>query len=156
MPEFPDQLDRKIILELKKDSRRSVRQLAKAIGESPSTIYNRVKKLEEKGVIKRYSIAIDYPQLSLSVTALIFIQYASGNKDLYDKLTAEITKMEMVYEVYRISGEYNLILKVRADTIASIHSFLMNKIRALEGIARCDIKTVLDHALEEHDQTSFI
>ena len=110
---FPDDLDYRLLHELKVDSRRSVRQLAKSLNESPSTIYNRVKRLESKAVIRRWTVTLDYEQLNLETTAFVFVcldsQNTNGNPHVISSLVQCLggaKKIECIYRGERINPFY--------------------------------------------------
>ena len=87
---FPDELDLRLLKELKKDSRRSVRQLAKSLNESPSTVYNRVKRLEAKSVIRRWTVSLDYEQLDLDHIAFVFVSSSGVALMVFDTIVVSI------------------------------------------------------------------
>ena len=142
---FPDQLDLKLLKELKKDSRRSVRQLAKSLEESPSTIYNRVKRLESRDVIKRWTVTIDYEQLDLHVTAFILIQLVNIENGLHARDVAKrIGEIEGVYEVHLTSGDYDIIAKVRTRTIQDVGKLVLDEVRAISGVGKTVTNTCFE------------
>lgn len=155
---FPDELDLRLLRELQKDSRRSVRQLAKSLKESPSTIYNRVKRLEERNVIKRWTIALDYSQLEINTTAFVLVEINGANGLNFDhrEIATQIAKIEGVYEVHLISGEFDLLCKVRASTIEMIGDLVLNKIRNIRGVSKTMTNTVFRSVLQYGDITPAI
>ena len=127
----------RLLKELKKDSRRSVRQLAKSLNESPATIYNRVKRLESRDVIKNWTVAVDYAKLSLSTTAFVLIEIEKINDGVsaYD-VAEQISTIDGVFEVHLITGDYDLLIKVRAESVQDIGKLILNEIRQLPGVGR--------------------
>ncbi|MCY3409994.1 MAG: Lrp/AsnC family transcriptional regulator [Candidatus Heimdallarchaeota archaeon] len=153
---FPDELDMRLLHELLADSRRSVRQLAKSLNESPSTIYNRVKRLKEKDIIKRYTIALDYTQLDMVTTAFVCIEIAATNGSSFnqEEIAKEISKIEGVYEVHLVSGEFDILCKIRANSIETIGEIVLKKIRRIKGVSRAKTNSVFKSVLEFGDLTS--
>ncbi len=148
---FPDEIDIDLLNELLKDSRRSVRQLAKTLNMSPSTVYNRINKLKEKNVIKRWSISLDYNKLNLSTTAFVLVEVSgiNGKSFNHQVIADEISEIKGVYEVHLISGEFDLLVKIRANTIENIGDLVLNQIRNIPGVSKTQTNTCFRSILEE-------
>lgn len=148
---FPDELDMKLLQELLTDSRRSVRQLAKSLNQSPSTVYNRINKLKEKNVIKRWTIALDYKKLDLNTTAYVLVEVnaINGLNFNHQEIADEIAAIPGVYEVHLISGEFDLLCKVRAKTIEAIGDLVLNKIRNIRGVSKTQTNTCFKSIMDE-------
>ncbi|MHA2090767.1 MAG: Lrp/AsnC family transcriptional regulator [Candidatus Kariarchaeaceae archaeon] len=155
---FPDELDHRLLQELKIDSRRSVRQLAKSLNESPSTIYNRVKRLESKSVIRRWTVTLDYDQLDLETTAFVFINLdtnvLNGDnmniRDIFDKIKG----ISGIYEMHVLSGEYDILLKIRSDCAKSVGKLVIDKIRQIRGVTRTITSLTIETIVEEGELTN--
>ncbi len=152
-----DELDNKLIRELKLDSRRSVRQLAKSLDESPSTIYNRVKRLESKEIIKKWTVTLDYSALNLDTVAFVFVNLggsdASKNNGRFNRhsVVEQLKQIDGVYEIHFVSGESDILIKLRADSIKSIGKVVMNEIRSLPGVVSTVTNTCFESVLDETD-----
>ncbi len=146
-----DELDKRLIYELRLDSRKSVRELAKSLAESPSTIYNRRKKLEDKEIIKCFSVNLDYEQLSLGKSAYLLIKIDWSSGTTAQKVAEQLKGKKNVFQVTLISGPYDLLVKVRLRTIDDIHKVLTNSIRTVEGIKEIDQFQVFQEVLTEQD-----
>ncbi len=97
-----DELDGKLMLELERDSRRSYRELASHLGVSPSTIMNRIQRLERLRVIKGYYASLDHIQLGYDLTAITEVMVSKGK---LLEMEREIAKLPGVCAVYDITGE---------------------------------------------------
>src|ERR1700712_5927665 len=98
-----DEIDLAILSSLQSDARLQNTELAKKVGMAPSAVLERVKKLEQKGIIKSYSTRIDPAALNLKLLAFIFIK---SNKRPGDTTIAkQIAKIPEVLEVHHIAGE---------------------------------------------------
>lgn len=151
---FPDELDIRLLKELRIDSRRSVRQLAKSLGESPSTVYNRVKRLESREVIKKWTICFDYDQLDLNTVAFISIALksptdSSSNQEHLRDMAKEISKIKGIYEVHLISGEFDLLVKVRSKSLKTIGQLVIEKLRAMPCVDKTLTNACFETILEE-------
>lgn len=122
-----DDVDFKILDLLQKDSRLSYRKIADKLGISIGTVYNRVKTLEEKGVLRGYTTLVDSAKIGYDLTALILIQ-AEG-KHLVE-VENEIAKMGNVISVYDITGDFDVAVIARFKDRSNLNQF----IKSLLGI----------------------
>jgi len=101
-----DEIDKKILNELSKNSRRSYNQLADILRISPNTVLKRVKDMESSGIIKNYSMVIDREKLDRNITAIIEITVTEKLKEIEKKLA----KIPNIYEVYDTTGTSDCIV----------------------------------------------
>ena len=131
-----DEKDSSIIDELMKDSRKTTKAIAKELGIPRATVHDRIVKLEQKKVIRRYTAVPDYQQLGLGVTAFILVQF-EPEKGISQRDTAEeIAALSGIFEVHMISGEYDMLLKVRGASMEEIGNLVIDKLRGVRGVAR--------------------
>jgi len=116
-----DEIDIKIIDLLQKDSRLSFNRIAKELGISVGTAYNRIRGLEEKGVLRGYTAIIDPVKVGYQLTAIILIQ-AEG-KHLMD-VESEIARMGNVISVYDITGEFDIAVIARFKDRFDMNKFI--------------------------------
>lgn len=116
-----DEIDMQIINLLQEDSRLSFNRIARKLGISVGTALNRVKSLEERGVLKAYTVIVDPNKVGYSLTAVILIQ-AEG-KHLLD-VEQEIAKMNNVVSVYDITGDFDVIVTARFKDRESLNAFI--------------------------------
>lgn len=146
-----DELDRRLIYELRMDSRKSVRELAKSLAESPSTIYNRRKRLEDKNIIKRFSINLDYNQINLG-TSVYFLVKVKWMDDITSKTVAEALKEKnYVFQVSLISGKYDILVKVRLPSMDAVPNFVWEELRTINGIEEVEQMQIYEDILIEED-----
>lgn len=118
-----DEVDRRIVSLLAEDSRRSIRDLAKALGLAPSTVHARLRRLVAEGVIKRFTILPDYEAVGYGVTALILLQVEGGK--IID-IGEHIARDPHVIMVYDITGDYDLAVVAKFRTVSELDQFLKN------------------------------
>ena len=116
-----DEIDIKIISLLQKDSRLSFNRIAKELGISVGTAYNRIRGLEEKGVLRGYTAIVDPVKVGYQLTAIILIQ-AEG-KHLLD-VEGEIARMGNVISVYDITGEFDVAVIARFKDRFDMNKFI--------------------------------
>ncbi|MDF2145634.1 Lrp/AsnC family transcriptional regulator [Knoellia sp. p5-6-4] len=124
--------DRRIVELLRQDGRMSYTDLGKAMGMSTSAVHQRVRRLEERGVIKGYEAVVDHTALDLPLTAFISITPLdpSAPDDIPDRLR-DLQELEACHSV---AGDENYILKARVRTPADLEE-LLARVRATANVA---------------------
>lgn len=118
--------------------------MSKDIEVPDATISNRLKKLE-KDVIKQYTLLLDYDKIDLKITAIIIIQSESEKHKDVEK---ELSNLNNVSEVYSISGEYDILIKVWAHTLDELNNIINSKIRSVDGIEDLTEMIVMERVKE--------
>jgi Lrp/AsnC family transcriptional regulator, regulator for asnA, asnC and gidA len=139
-----DEIDSEIIRALVRNSRMTLSQMSKEIKVPDATISNRLKKLEET-LIKQYTLVLDPDKLGLNVTAIIIIQTES---EKHEKVELELSKLEEVSEVYSVSGEYDILIKVWAHSIEELNKIVNSKIRSVDGVEDLTEMIVMERVKE--------
>jgi len=131
-----DDKDLAILAELTKDSRKTTKAIARSLDIPRATVHDRIAKMEQKGIIRMYTSVPDYSQLGLGVTAFVLVQF-EPEKGVSQRDTAdEIALLPGIYEVHMISGEYDMILKVRGASMEDIGRLVIDRLRDVKGVAR--------------------
>jgi Lrp/AsnC family leucine-responsive transcriptional regulator len=104
-----DTLDLKIIESLKVNSRTSFVEIGKQIGLSPSSVRERVQKLEDTEVIKGYNVQLNNKKLGFGLEVFIMFKLFSGKLKIF---CDDLSHFPEIYEVYRITGTHNIFMKV--------------------------------------------
>ena len=139
-----DELDQKLLLELQRNARRSFRELAGRVGTSVATAINRVKALEEKGIILGYSAIIDPKKLGYE-TAVIELVVSKGK--LLD-VEREVAKNPMVHQVYDVTGETDAIVVCKFKTRSELSQFVKSLL-AMPNVERTVTHVVLTTVKED-------
>ena len=114
-----DEKDRNILELLEEDGRLSIQDLSSKLNIPPSTIHNRIKKMESTKVIEGYSVKINEKIMERDFTVYILVNGSTGNY-----LEKEFLKKKEVIEVSGITGEYDLIIKMQFSNISNYNNFL--------------------------------
>lgn len=131
-----DEKDSAILEELMKDSRKTTKSIAKALGMPRATVHDRISRMERKGVIRRYTAVPDYAQLGKGVTAFILAQFDHAGGTSQRETAEEIADIPGIHEVHLISGEYDILLKVRGGSMEEIGCLVVDRLREVKGVAR--------------------
>ncbi len=130
-----DEKDELILEELKKNGRESTVDIANKTGIARVTVHERIKKMQEKGIIKRFSVIPDHKKLGEETTAFVLISY-EPNKLLQNEVAEKIGKLPGVYEVHLIAGEWDMIAKVRAKNLEAVGRLVLERIRSMVGVSK--------------------
>jgi DNA-binding Lrp family transcriptional regulator len=137
--------DAKILKLLKVNSRIPARRLSEEVDVSLPTIYSRMKNLEEKGVIKNFTIGIDHAKLGKKICALIGLNAPTAK---VQGLVETLKERKEVYEIYITNGPSNLMLKVRTEDLDTLKG-LIQEISSKEDIHSYQIFIVMESILDE-------
>jgi len=133
-----DEKDFRILDVLRNEARDSISEISKKTGIPITTVYNRLQRMEQDGIIKGYSAVLDYEKLGLGVLAYILINISyskhTGQKIDQESIAKKIRSLENVSEVSIITGESDMIVKVRTKSISQLNNFILKKLRNIEGI----------------------
>ena len=141
----PDSIDRHILSVLQEDCKLSLAKIGERVGLSAPSVTERIKKLEESGVIRGYTAILDARQLGKDITA--FIGVFIDHPKLIGKFEREIARFEDVQECHHVTGAYTLLLKIKTENTSTLEE-LLRKIRSLEGVARTETSVVLRTSTE--------
>jgi Lrp/AsnC family transcriptional regulator, leucine-responsive regulatory protein len=121
-PSKIDALDRQILEVLQTDARQSTRSIARQVGAAAGTVGERISRLEESGVIKRYAAIVDPAMLGRSLAFVVGLQITQGN-DLGEALD-ELIAIPEVDEVLVLTGRWDLLVLGRVDAPEELNSFI--------------------------------
>jgi Lrp/AsnC family transcriptional regulator for asnA, asnC and gidA len=125
-----DVIDLKILEELKSDSRMSFNDISERIGKTEATVRRRVKKLIEDEVIKRFTIEYE---LDTKPKTSATIKVEPDFKDI-KRILAELSKIEEITTIWRLSGDCGLLMKVDIPSIEQFNPLIEDKISPIQGI----------------------
>lgn len=119
-----NEIDQKIIATLLKDARTSHAQIAEEVGLSRPAVADRIKKLEQTGVIKGYSTILDPASLGHSIAAYISAKYAGIMNKEVEKALRDLAKRNEILEIHSVAGEDCFLFKVRARDINELNEIV--------------------------------
>jgi DNA-binding Lrp family transcriptional regulator len=133
-------LDQQLISSLREDARRSTSEIARRLGVSRSTINSRIRRLEETGVITGYTVMFgdDYKRQQVAAHVLIVV-----NQKLTGRTHLELRELPQVNALYAVSGDYDLMAEIAADSTAEI-SQVLDLIVNLAGVERTNSSLILE------------
>ena len=145
MRRMVDARDLEILAVLQQDARATYAEVARQVGLSTSSVHQRVRRLEEGGVIRGYRAVVDPQAVGLNVTALVSVSPLDPKQP--DDLPERVTSFPEIEDCYSVAGDENYVLKVRTRTTADLED-LLRRIRE-EGGVRTQTTVVLSIPFEE-------
>ncbi len=134
-----DDIDRRILAILQRNSRTPLREISREVGLAESTIYERIKKLKERGIINRFTVILDPDALGFRILAFVLIKVHAG---MYSRVAEELKKHPEIVEVYETTGDYDMLVKIRTRSSEELNNFL-DRIGGIEGVESTHTMVVL-------------
>ncbi|VVC04808.1 putative HTH-type transcriptional regulator [Candidatus Bilamarchaeum dharawalense] len=142
-----DDKDILLIEELSKDAKLSEQKLARKTGIAMTTVHNHLRKLRELGVIKRYTLRLDYTKLGRPLVAYVLVKAMPGVSQ--KEILEQIAKIPRVCEVAMITGEFDIIFKARVASMTELNEIVVQKLRMQKNIG--DTRTMISYETIEID-----
>ncbi|MFP3190854.1 MAG: Lrp/AsnC family transcriptional regulator, partial [Thermoproteota archaeon] len=132
----------------------SSKDIAKKVGSPITTVFSKIKRMEKMGIIKEYRAIVDPKKLGFSATAFILasVSYSiNGEKVSQREIAKEIAKFPEVQEVHIITGDWDLLIKIRAENVDKMGKFVIDKLRLVKGIEKTLTCVVFETVKETTD-----
>lgn len=141
----PDQIDLQILSILQENCKLPLARIGERVGLSAPAVIERIRKLEESGLIVGYRAIVDARRLGHDVTA--FIGVSVGHPRQVGSIEARIASLEGVLESHHVTGQHTFLLKVKTPTTSTLEA-LISEIRSIDGVERTETMVVLSTHLE--------
>ena len=138
-----DDKDRRILIELQRDSRLTTQELSDRVGMSTSACWRRVKALEESGVIDRYAVILNTRKAGFGLSSMVHVSLARHEQENVDEFIREVLRHPEVLECFATSGEADFHLRVVVEDIDAYNHFLDEFIFRLPGVSQVRSNIVL-------------
>jgi Lrp/AsnC family leucine-responsive transcriptional regulator len=135
-----DEIDLGILAVLQGNCRTSLAKIGEQVGLSAPSVIERVKKLEDGGVIRGYHAILDSRRLGMDITAFIGV-YVSHPR-LIERFESEVRMIEDVLECHHVTGAYTLLLKIKTLNTSSLEA-LISRLRSIDGVEKTETMVVL-------------
>ena len=126
-----DELDMKILSELKRDASISVPQLSKKLNVNASVLYSRIKRLTRRSLIEKFTVIVNERLLGINVNATVGL-----NRDpkLKETIHSELLKIKEVRAISEVTGRFDMVISVSARTLEELHSIVIERIGKIGGV----------------------
>lgn len=129
-----DNTDILILKTLNQNSNITTKELAKIVSLSPTPVFERVKRLENEGYIKKYIAVLDAEKLNKGFIVFCNIKLKRHNKEIGNNFVSDIMQIEEIAECYNISGDFDFLLKIYAKDMHHYQDIVFNKLGSVESI----------------------
>lgn len=130
-----DETDKKLLLFLQEDSKQTTKELSYKLGLSVTAIYERVRKLENTGIISKYVAILDKHKIQKDFMVLCHVKLTQHKKEYVLQFEKEVMNLHEVTECFHVSGDYDYILKICVQDMADYRNFMLTKLTTLQHIA---------------------
>jgi Lrp/AsnC family leucine-responsive transcriptional regulator len=135
-----DEKDLAILVLIQENSKLTANQIAKKIGAPITTVFAKTKRMEELGIIKQYRAMLSAEKLGFATSAFILASVSYRGKDdmpiTQREVAEEIAKYSEVQEVHIITGDWDLLMKLRAENVEAVGKFVVDKLRYIKGLEK--------------------
>ena len=145
-----DQKDLAILKLLQYNARATVKEISDKVNLSTTPVYERIKWMEETGVIKQYATIVDPAKLNKRLMVIVYVSLKQHNKTAGSKFVKAIHEMNEVLECYSISGEFDFMLKIVVEDMNAYYDFHVNRLSEMENIGNVQSIFVMGVVKETH------
>ncbi|HEY0059281.1 MAG TPA: Lrp/AsnC family transcriptional regulator [Flavisolibacter sp.] len=131
-----DSKDLHILRLLQQNARVTVKEISEKMHLSTTPVHERIKRMEEAGVIKQYATLVDHTKVKKNLMAICYVSLKEHNKTAGSKFIKAILEMNEVTECYNISGEFDFMLKVMVENMDAYYDFHVNKLSQVENMGQ--------------------
>ncbi|MGY6648071.1 Lrp/AsnC family transcriptional regulator [Wenyingzhuangia sp. IMCC45574] len=139
-----DVIDKKILEILQDNALITAKELAENLSLTTTPIYERIKKLQKTGIIKKYVALLDADLLNKNILVFMNITIKDHHSENREPFVKQMEQLEEVLEFYHTSGSFDFLVKVRFSDITSFRNFLVNKVASIPNISDIDSQIVLE------------
>jgi DNA-binding Lrp family transcriptional regulator len=145
-----DSKDMAILKILQQNARATVKEISEAIHLSTTPVHERIKRLEQQGVIKQYATLLDHTKIKKGLMVICYVSLKEHSKNAGTKFIKHIHALPEVIECYNISGEFDFMLKVVSENMDSYYDFHVNKLSQSENIGNVQSVFVMGVIKQTH------
>ena len=146
----PDEKDLAILKLLQQNARITVKEISGKIHLSTTPVHERIKRMEEAGVIKQYATLVNHAKVKKGLMVICYVSLKQHNKNAGAKFIKTIHELHEVIECYNISGEFDFMLKVVVENMDSYYDFHVNKLSQSENIGHVQSVFVMGIIKQTH------
>ena len=144
-----DKKDLQILRTLQENARLTTKELAARVNLSSTPVFERLKRLENGGYIKKYIAVLDAEKLNLGFVVFCRVKLSKLNREIATEFTRIIQDIPEVTECYNISGSYDYLLKIHAPNMKYYQEFILNVLGTIDSLGSRESTFVMDEV--KHD-----
>jgi Lrp/AsnC family leucine-responsive transcriptional regulator len=144
-----DKTDLMILRTLQENARLTTKELAAQVNLSSTPVFERLKRLENTGYIKKYMAVLDAAKLNQGFMVFCCVKLRRINRDIANEFTQVIRQIPEVTECYNISGSADYLLKIHAHDMKCYQEFVLNVLGKIESLGSVESMFVMDEVKHE-------
>lgn len=129
-----DEKDKELLRLLQEDSKQTNKSLSNKLGLSVTAVFERIRKLENNGVITDYVALLDKKKINKDFVAFCHVKLVQHSQDYVMSFERQVAKLDEVLECYHISGDYDYLLKVMVEDMEAFREFMVKKLTKINHI----------------------
>lgn len=129
-----DAIDKKLLKLLQEDSKRTTKEFSLKLDLSVTAVYERIKKLEREGIIKKYVALLDRNTIQKGFVVFCHLKLMQHTKEFISQFEKEVVQLNEVLECFHVSGDYDYILKICVENMEEYREFMVTKLTSLQHI----------------------
>jgi Lrp/AsnC family leucine-responsive transcriptional regulator len=145
-----DEKDLSILRVLQHNARATVKEISDKVHLSTTPVHERIKRMEESGVIRQYATLVDHAKVKKGLMVICYVSLKQHNKNAGSRFIKSILELNEVIECYNISGEFDFMLKVVAESMDAYYDFHVNKLSEAENIGHVQSVFVMGIIKQTH------
>ena len=153
MAEILDEIDLQILKTLQKNVKLTTKELAEAVHLTPTPVFERQKRLERQGYIKKYVAVLDPEKLGMGLQVYCKVKLKQINREIAESFARRIMRIAEVTECYNTSGAYDFLLKVRARDMKQYQEFILTKLGEIESVGSIESMFVMSEVKQNYGIT---
>ena len=153
MAEILDEIDLQILKTLQKNAKLTTKELAEAVHLTPTPVFERQKRLERQGYIKKYVAILDPEKLGMGLQVYCKVKLKQINREIAESFARRIMRIAEVTECYNTSGAYDFLLKVRARDMKQYQEFILTKLGEIESVGSIESMFVMSEVKQNYGIT---
>ena len=145
-----DRIDISILKLLQENARATVKEIAAKVHLSTTPVHERIKRMEQSGVIKQYATLVDHTKVKKGLMVICYVSLKEHSKNAGIKFIKSINALNEVVECYNISGEFDFMLKVVEENMDSYYDFHVNRLSQIENMGNVQSVFVMGVIKQTH------
>lgn len=145
-----DEIDKKILEELQLDSRLTTKELSAKVNLTSTPVYERVKRLESDGYIKKYVAVVDPDKVDMGFVVYINVKLARQSRESAQSFTQTVQRIPEITECYSVAGRYDYVLKVHCRDMKAYRRLVLDELGANEEVGHIESVFVMSEVKSTH------
>ena len=150
MTDTLDETDLQILRTLQRNARLTTKELADIVHLTPTPVFERQKRLERQGYIKKYVAVLNPEMLNRNLLVFCKVKLKQMNREIADTFVRQVMRIPEVTECYNTSGTYDYLLKVRASDMKQYQEFLLNKLGRIDSLGSLESTFVMSEVKQDY------